>query len=106
MRETLLVGEEDWNANQETLHLLSVPGMRESITEGLATAAGQCEKNEAGVTLAGRLFEAGPEGCPPAQLGRSPVEGRAATQHPRRRSVPESRHRSRNSSGTCARFGR
>jgi len=29
----VLVSEEDWNAIAETLHLLSVPGMRESITE-------------------------------------------------------------------------
>lgn len=33
----VLVGEQDWNAIQETLHLLSLPGMRESIIEGLAT---------------------------------------------------------------------
>lgn len=33
----MLVSEEDWNAIQETLHLLSIPGMRESIREGLAT---------------------------------------------------------------------
>ncbi len=31
----VLVSEEDWNAIAETLHLLSVPGMRESIQEGL-----------------------------------------------------------------------
>ncbi len=31
----VLIGEEDWNAIQETLHLLSVPGMRESIVEGM-----------------------------------------------------------------------
>ena len=31
----VLVSEDDWNAITETLHLLSVPGMRESITEGL-----------------------------------------------------------------------
>jgi PHD/YefM family antitoxin component YafN of YafNO toxin-antitoxin module len=31
----VLIGEEDWNAIQETLHLLSIPGMRESIQEGL-----------------------------------------------------------------------
>ncbi|WP_198263399.1 type II toxin-antitoxin system Phd/YefM family antitoxin [sulfur-oxidizing endosymbiont of Gigantopelta aegis] len=31
----ILVSEEDWNAISETLHLLSVPGMRESIQEGL-----------------------------------------------------------------------
>jgi prevent-host-death family protein len=40
----VLVGEEDWNAIQETLHLLSIPGMRESIREGLATPAEECEK--------------------------------------------------------------
>ncbi|MDQ6640843.1 MAG: type II toxin-antitoxin system prevent-host-death family antitoxin, partial [Pseudomonadota bacterium] len=27
---------EDWQAIQETLHLLSVPGMRESIKKGMA----------------------------------------------------------------------
>jgi prevent-host-death family protein len=32
----VLVSEEDWKAIQETLHLLSVPGMRESIKEGMA----------------------------------------------------------------------
>jgi PHD/YefM family antitoxin component YafN of YafNO toxin-antitoxin module len=31
----VLVSEEDWEAIQETLFLLSVPGMRESIPEGL-----------------------------------------------------------------------
>ena len=33
----VLVSESDWMAIQETLHLLSVPGMRESIIEGLNT---------------------------------------------------------------------
>lgn len=33
----VLVSEEDWRAVQETLYLLSIPGMRESIREGLAT---------------------------------------------------------------------
>ena len=31
----VLLSEEDWNAINETLHLLSVPGMRESIIEGM-----------------------------------------------------------------------
>lgn len=31
----VLIGEEDWRALQETLYLLSVPGMRESIHQGL-----------------------------------------------------------------------
>jgi antitoxin YefM len=40
----VLVGEEDWNSIQETLHLLSVPGMRESIIEGIATPVDECKK--------------------------------------------------------------
>ena len=31
----VLVAEGDWNAINETLYLLSVPGMRESIIEGM-----------------------------------------------------------------------
>ena len=31
----VLLSEDDWNAINETLHLLSVPGMRESILEGM-----------------------------------------------------------------------
>lgn len=38
----VLVSEEDWNAIQETLHLLSVPGMRESIQKGLKTPVKAC----------------------------------------------------------------
>jgi len=33
----VLVGEDDWRAVQETLYLVSIPGMRESILEGMAT---------------------------------------------------------------------
>jgi len=40
----ILVSEEDWRAIQETLHLLSIPGMRESIREGMATPVDECEK--------------------------------------------------------------
>ncbi len=40
----VLVGEEDWNAIQETLHLISIPGMRESIREGMKTPAGKCSE--------------------------------------------------------------
>ncbi|MBZ5587594.1 MAG: type II toxin-antitoxin system Phd/YefM family antitoxin [Acidobacteriia bacterium] len=39
----VLVSEDDWRAIQETLYLLSVPGMRESIREGVATPADECE---------------------------------------------------------------
>jgi prevent-host-death family protein len=38
----VLVGEDDWRAVQETLHLLSVPGMRESILEGIAEPLDEC----------------------------------------------------------------
>jgi prevent-host-death family protein len=32
----VLISSEDWSAIQETLYLLSVPGMRESIKEGMS----------------------------------------------------------------------
>jgi antitoxin YefM len=32
----VLVSEPDWQAIQETMYLLSVPGMRKSIREGMA----------------------------------------------------------------------
>ncbi len=32
----VLLSESDWQAIQETLHLVSIPGMRESILQGLA----------------------------------------------------------------------
>ena len=38
----VLVSEEDWRAIQETLYLVSIPGMRESIRKGLKTPAGKC----------------------------------------------------------------
>jgi len=33
----VLISEEDWRSVQETLYLLSIPGMRESIRKGLKT---------------------------------------------------------------------
>ena len=33
----VLISEEDWRAIEETMYLLNIPGMRESIVEGLAT---------------------------------------------------------------------
>ena len=38
----VLLSEEDWQAIQETLYLLSIPGMRESIREGLQTPVEEC----------------------------------------------------------------
>ena len=40
----VLVSEDDWRSIQETLHLLSVPGMRESIVEGLGTPPEACSE--------------------------------------------------------------
>ncbi len=40
----VLISEEDWRAIQETLYLLSIPGMRESIREGLNTPIEECAK--------------------------------------------------------------
>lgn len=41
--KAVLVSEEDWGAIQETLFLLSVPGMRESIREGIDTPVEECD---------------------------------------------------------------
>lgn len=38
----ILIGEEDWNSIQETLYLTSIPGMRESIIEGMNTPVEEC----------------------------------------------------------------
>lgn len=38
----VLVSQEDWNSIQETLHLLSIPDMRESIREGMAAPVDEC----------------------------------------------------------------
>ena len=40
----VLVTEDDWRAVQETLYLMGVPGMRESIVKGLKTPVGKCAK--------------------------------------------------------------
>jgi len=39
----VLVSEDDWRAVQETLYLVSIPGMRESIIEGMATPITELE---------------------------------------------------------------
>ena len=38
----VLVSEDDWYAIQETLYLLSIPGMADSIRKGLKTPVEQC----------------------------------------------------------------
>ncbi len=39
---SILLAEDDWAAIQETLFLLSVPGMRESIKTGMLEDAASC----------------------------------------------------------------
>ena len=41
----VLISEDDWRAIQETLYLLAVPGMRESIRKGLKTPVKKCDSN-------------------------------------------------------------
>jgi len=38
----VLLSENDWRSIEETLHLLSIPGMRESIREGMETPLEEC----------------------------------------------------------------
>ncbi len=38
----VLISEDNWRAIEETLYLLSIPGMRESIQEGLKTPLDDC----------------------------------------------------------------
>ena len=40
----VIIGEDEWRAVEETLYLLSVPGMRESIMKGMKTPLEKCSK--------------------------------------------------------------
>lgn len=40
----VLLSEEDWRAIQETLYLVSIPGMRQSIRRGLVTPISKCSE--------------------------------------------------------------
>lgn len=40
----ILISEDDWRSIQETVYLLSIPGMRESIRKGLATPVEECDR--------------------------------------------------------------
>lgn len=42
----VIISEQDYSAIQETLYLLSVPGMRESIVEGMKETPEECVKAE------------------------------------------------------------
>lgn len=40
----VLVSSDDWRAIQETLHLLGIPGMRESIRRGMDEPLAKCSR--------------------------------------------------------------
>jgi antitoxin YefM len=40
----ILISSDDWESIQETLYLLSVPGMRESIKAGMSESIDSCSK--------------------------------------------------------------
>ena len=41
----VLVSEDDWRAIEETLHLVAIPGMAESIRKGMKTPVGKCSSD-------------------------------------------------------------
>ncbi len=41
----VLISDEDWRSIKETLYLLSIPGMRKSIRQGLKTPISRCAKD-------------------------------------------------------------
>lgn len=42
----VLISKDDWESIQETLYLQSIPGMRESIIEGMTTPLSDCVSEE------------------------------------------------------------
>ncbi len=40
--KAVIISEEDYESMQETLYLLSIPGMRESLKEGMDTPIEKC----------------------------------------------------------------
>ena len=41
----VMVAEDDWKAIEETLYLTSIPGMRESIHQGMKESVEDCSEN-------------------------------------------------------------
>lgn len=41
----VLLSENDWNSINETVYLLSIPGMRESVREGMEQEISECSKD-------------------------------------------------------------
>ena len=42
--DAILLSVEDWEAIQETLYLMGIPGMREAIKDGLTTPIEECDQ--------------------------------------------------------------
>lgn len=42
--DVVLISDDNWRAIQETLFLLSIPNMRESIIDGISTNAEDCSE--------------------------------------------------------------
>ena len=42
----VLIGSEDWGAIQETLYLVSIPGMRKSLLKGAKTPPARCSQKD------------------------------------------------------------
>lgn len=45
-KNAVLIGEDDWKAIEETLYLMSIPGMTESIIDGGNTSIDDCLDEE------------------------------------------------------------
>ncbi len=43
--KAVLISEGDWRSIQETLYLLNIPGMRDSIREGLSSSVEECSED-------------------------------------------------------------
>lgn len=87
----VLIAEEDRAAIQETLFLLSVPGMRESIKAGMAESADSCA-TELDWWVVESCFQASPKGCAPRDLSRSQGQGAGAVGTACRESSPNTPH--------------
>lgn len=43
-KSAVLISESDWRSIEETLYLLAIPGMRQSILKGMKTPLNKCTK--------------------------------------------------------------
>ena len=60
----VLVSEDDWRSMQETLYLVSIPGIRDAIIEGLRTPVEECRPRNRDGEVAVGLHPPGAEGRP------------------------------------------